>query len=139
MLVPLPGSAPERSIESTPPPGAIRYRVSSNRAASPIACPRNADHPARDREGRSSGWRHDHRHTAATLSLRLGVNPKVLAQRLGHADVAVTMRVYQHVTAYDDRAAADVLVSSPGTRLTSWPRYLADRSNPQAALVRWGR
>jgi integrase len=34
---------------------------------------------------------------------------KVVAQRLGHADVAVTMRVYQHVTAQDDRSAADVL------------------------------
>jgi integrase len=34
---------------------------------------------------------------------------KVVAQRLGHADVAVTMRVYQHVTAQDDRAAADIL------------------------------
>lgn len=52
---------------------------------------------------------HDARHTSATISLRLGVNPKVLAQRLGHADVAVTMRVYQHVTAHDDRAAADAL------------------------------
>jgi integrase len=34
---------------------------------------------------------------------------KVVAQRLGHADMAVTMRVYQHVTAQDDRAAAEVL------------------------------
>ena len=31
------------------------------------------------------------------------------------------------------------VLSSPGTRLTVRPRYLPDRSNPQAALVRWGR
>jgi len=52
---------------------------------------------------------HDARHTAATLALRAGVPLKVVTQRLGHADVAVTMRVYQHVTAQDDRAAADAL------------------------------
>ena len=52
---------------------------------------------------------HDARHSAATMALRAGVPLKVVTQRLGHADVAVTMRVYQHVTAQDDRAAADAL------------------------------
>jgi integrase len=52
---------------------------------------------------------HDARHTAATLMLRAGQPVKVVAQRLGHADVAVTMRVYQHVTAQDDQQAADTL------------------------------
>ena len=51
----------------------------------------------------------DARHTAATVMLRAGVPVKVVSQRLGHADVAVTMRVYQHVMAQDDRAAADAL------------------------------
>ena len=57
---------------------------------------------------------HDARHTAATLMLRAGQPVKVVAQRLGHADVAVTMRVYQHVTAQDDRAAADALGQALG-------------------------
>jgi integrase len=52
---------------------------------------------------------HDARHTAATVLLRAGVPVKVVSQRLGHADVAVTMRIYQHVTAQDDQAAADAL------------------------------
>jgi integrase len=52
---------------------------------------------------------HDARHTAATIMLRSGVPVKVVTQRLGHADVAVTMRVYQHVTAQDDVEAADAL------------------------------
>lgn len=52
---------------------------------------------------------HDARHSAATMMLRAGVPVKVVSQRLGHADVAVTMRVYQHVTRQDDQAAADAL------------------------------
>lgn len=32
---------------------------------------------------------------------------KVVSQRLGHADVAVTMRVYQHVAAQDDQAPVE--------------------------------
>jgi integrase len=49
---------------------------------------------------------HDARHTAATLLLRAGVPVMVVTQRLGHSDVAITMRVYQHTTAQDDHAAA---------------------------------
>jgi integrase len=52
---------------------------------------------------------HDARHTAATIMLRSGVPVKVVSNRLGHADVAVTMRVYQHVTAADDQLAAEAL------------------------------
>lgn len=37
---------------------------------------------------------YDLRHTAATLSLRAGVDPKVVSERLGHASVAFTMDVY---------------------------------------------
>ncbi len=52
---------------------------------------------------------HDACHTAATVLLRAGVPVKVVSQRLGHADVAVTIRIYQHVTAQDDRQAAEAL------------------------------
>jgi integrase len=37
---------------------------------------------------------HDVRHTYATMSLRAGVNPKIVSQRLGHATVAFTLDVY---------------------------------------------
>lgn len=37
---------------------------------------------------------YDLRHTAATLLLRAGVNPKVTSERLGHASVSFTMDVY---------------------------------------------
>ena len=52
---------------------------------------------------------HDARHTAATLMLRAGVPVKVVSERIGHADVTVTLGIYQHVTKRDDQAAADVL------------------------------
>lgn len=57
---------------------------------------------------------HDARHTSATVLLRAGVPVKVVSQRLGHADVAVTMRVYQHTTAQDDQAAAEALARALG-------------------------
>jgi len=40
---------------------------------------------------------HDLRHTHATLLLKAGVHVKVVSERLGHASVAFTMNVYQHV------------------------------------------
>jgi integrase len=52
---------------------------------------------------------HDARHSAATMALRAGMPLKVVTQRLGHADVAVKLRMYQHAAAQDDRAAADAL------------------------------
>lgn len=49
---------------------------------------------------------HDTRHSYATASLAAGVPVKVLSQRLGHADVGVTLKVYAHVMSGDDEAAA---------------------------------
>jgi integrase len=40
---------------------------------------------------------HDLRHTCATLMLANGVNPKVVAEMLGHASVTTTLNVYAHV------------------------------------------
>ncbi|MFC4452353.1 site-specific integrase [Deinococcus sonorensis] len=44
---------------------------------------------------------HDLRHTAASLLIRQGVSPKVVSDRLGHADVSFTLSVYTHL--YDDQ------------------------------------
>jgi integrase len=41
---------------------------------------------------------HGLRHTWATLALQAGVQPKVVQERLGHSVIAVTLRVYSHVT-----------------------------------------
>lgn len=62
---------------------------------------------------------HDLRHTAASLLVRQGVPAKVVADRLGHADVRFTLQVYTHV--YDDQRSAaaltmEELTGRPGTR-----------------------
>jgi len=49
---------------------------------------------------------HDLRHTHASLLLSAGVPIKVVSERLGHADPAVTLRTYQHVTPGRQAAAA---------------------------------
>jgi integrase len=61
---------------------------------------------------------HALRDTAATSMLLNGENAKVVAERLGHSDVALTLRVYSHVTAGMHRDAAerlDDLYASAGT------------------------
>jgi len=40
---------------------------------------------------------HDLRHTNATLMLGQGVHPKVVQERLGHSQVAITLNIYSHV------------------------------------------
>lgn len=40
---------------------------------------------------------HDLRHTHATLLLKLGENPKIVSERLGHSKVSITLDVYSHV------------------------------------------
>jgi integrase len=41
---------------------------------------------------------HDLRHGWATLALADGVHPKVVQERLGHANIGVTLDIYSHVT-----------------------------------------
>ena len=50
---------------------------------------------------------HDLRHTHATLLLKAGVPVKVVSERLGHANAAFTMNVYQHVIPGMQAEAAD--------------------------------
>lgn len=52
---------------------------------------------------------HGLRHTSATLMLANGVQPKVAAERLGHADPNLFMQLYSHVTPTMQRGAADAL------------------------------
>jgi integrase len=63
----------------------------------------NATHPMFSRFTQQAGLPkirfHDLRHTHATILLQMGVNPKIVADRLGHASVKTTLDVYSHVTA----------------------------------------
>jgi integrase len=49
------------------------------------------------------GW-HDFRHTLTTGLLRSGVSPKVVSGILGHADVQITLNVYDHPETENFRA-----------------------------------
>lgn len=49
---------------------------------------------------------HDLRHSHATILLRDRENVKIVSERLGHANVVTTLRVYHHVMPGDQRQAA---------------------------------
>ena len=49
---------------------------------------------------------HDLRHSNATALIQAGVNPRVVQQRLGHADVNITLNTYTHVLPDMDMDAA---------------------------------
>jgi integrase len=55
---------------------------------------------------------HDLRHTNATLALEGGVHPRVVQERLGHANVGITLGTYSHVTPAMDARAADVIAAA---------------------------
>lgn len=64
---------------------------------------------------------HDLRHLHATTLLLAGVPVHVVAARLGHADPAVTLRVYSHVLREHALGVGDIfaLAVSPGRQRSS--------------------
>jgi integrase len=50
---------------------------------------------------------HDLRHSYATGALKAGVSPKVVSDRIGHANVGFFLQTYAHVLKNDDREAAE--------------------------------
>jgi integrase len=65
---------------------------------------------------------HDLRHTAATLLLEQNVHPKVVSEMLGHADIAITLDLYSHVTPTMHAHAAsefDTLFGDAGSDLVA--------------------
>jgi integrase len=55
---------------------------------------------------------HDMRHTAATLLLVQGVNPKIVSEMLGHASVSITLDLYSHVLPSMQRDAAAAMAAA---------------------------
>jgi integrase len=70
---------------------------------------RRSFHPLVRKAGVPTIRFHDLRHTAATLLLAQGVHPKVVQERLGHAQIAMTLDTYSHVLPSMQRDAADKL------------------------------
>ncbi len=52
---------------------------------------------------------HDLRHTHATLALQAGIHPKVVSERLGHANASITMDIYSHVTPSMQEEVAELI------------------------------
>lgn len=57
---------------------------------------------------------HDLRHVHATLLLKAGVPVHGVSARLGHADSAITLRVYAHVLSDQASGAADAFAHAMG-------------------------
>jgi integrase len=66
--------------------------------------------PLLERAGLPKATRfHDLRHTAATLLLAAGENPKVVQELLGHSNIAMTLGTYSHILPTMQRSAVDRL------------------------------
>jgi integrase len=52
---------------------------------------------------------HALRHSHATLLLQEGISPKVISERLGHANITTTLNIYAHVTPGMQRQAVEAL------------------------------
>ena len=50
---------------------------------------------------------HDLRHSYATSALKAGLSPKIISERIGHANVGFFLETYAHVLKNDDRDAAE--------------------------------
>ena len=75
---------------------------------------------------------HDLRHTAVTLLLGGGINPKVISEMLGHSSVAITVGLFGHVLPHMQRQAADTVSSTTrGARTVAW-RIVAGSSTVAA-------
>ena len=59
------------------------------------------------RLGLPSIHQHDLRHGWASLALQAGVHPKVVQERLGHANIGITLDTYSHVIAGLHEEAAE--------------------------------
>jgi integrase len=74
-------------------------------------------HPLLERAGLPQMRFHDLRHTAATLLLSRGINPKVVSEMLGHSHVSVTLGIYSHVMPHmQEQAAAAMDAAQRGHR-----------------------
>ena len=54
---------------------------------------------------------YDLRHTWATLALEQGIHPRVVQERLGHANVSITLDTYSHVDLAMQTAAAKLVAA----------------------------
>jgi len=51
---------------------------------------------------------HDLRHSHASLLVKLGIQPKIISERLGHSSITITMDLYAHVSEETDKEVANI-------------------------------
>jgi len=103
---------PEAYVFSNDADGGTPLRPDSLTHAFARLCRQMEDRATRADPPRVELWAyrlHDLRHYTATELFRAGHNPRTVADRLGHADPALTLRVYTHDTEDQARAAAAAL------------------------------
>jgi len=78
---------------------------------------------AREQSGIDKKWRlHDLRHWTATTAITSGHDVRTVAGRLGHANPAMTLRVYAHAVEGADRAlASSIAATLDGTEKSQEP------------------
>jgi integrase len=54
---------------------------------------------------------HDLRHSYATGAVKAGVSPKIISERIGHADIGFFLQTYAHVLTNDNREGAEQAAS----------------------------
>lgn len=54
---------------------------------------------------------HDLRHSHASLLVKLGVQPKIISERLGHSNIGITMDLYSHMYEDTDKTIANMFES----------------------------
>jgi integrase len=94
-------------------PGRARPFPAGSRTACRPRSPQNllqrVFHPLLERAGLPRMRFHDLRHTAASLLLGGGIHPKIVSEMLGHAQRAVTLDPYSHVSPTMQRGAVTAL------------------------------
>jgi len=60
---------------------------------------------------------HDLRHSHATLLLKVGIHPKIVSERLGHANIGITLDTYSHVLPGLQEKAAERFDEMLGSRV----------------------
>jgi hypothetical protein len=71
-------------------------------------------------------------HTHATLAFRAGVHPRVVQERLGHANVSITLDTYSHVD-LDMQAVAAARVTAL-SREGGRDAAIGDQSGPERGI-----
>lgn len=115
--IPLPGgTGPDHLVFHTPGGSAVRHTLFMRRVFKPTVKGTENEDPKKRRAPALPAPKqnlrfHDLRHTCASLLIHNGASIKLVQERLGHSDPAMTLRRYQHLFPSADAALVDALES----------------------------